>query len=380
MHFRHQPLLFLPLVAALTPRQRAEPALTALQTWYNTSSGLWDTCGWWNGANCLTVLADLAAVDDSIRPTATAVFANTFTVAPRSNPAPGRGNDTYGHVAARGRTLNGTGTGTGNGNGNGTGNVSPWLDGAYDDDAWWALAWIAAYDVTGRREYLDLAAGIFDQLSKVWPSRCGGGIYWDYTHRYVNAIANELFLSLAAHLANRVDQREYVSWAEREWAWFRDSGMINANHTVNDGLTEDCQNNGQTVWTYNQGVVLGGLAELYRATHNATYLESAAQIAKAAIAALTDSNQVLHESCERDGCGGDSTQFKGIFIRNLRLLHSVAPDKLYGQVIAASAESIWANDRDGENRMGVNWAGPLQTVDASSHSSALDALVGAIDL
>lgn len=48
----------------------------------------------------------------------------------------------------------------------------------------------------------------------------------------------------------------------------------------------------------------------------------------------------MHEPCEPSSCTGDSTQFKGIFIRNLRLLHSVAPDEEYSRVITASADSL----------------------------------------
>ena len=72
-----------------TPTSRAETALSELQTWYNESSGLWNTCGWWNGANCMTMLADLAAIDSSVLDTATYVFNNTYVVAPAVNPDPG---------------------------------------------------------------------------------------------------------------------------------------------------------------------------------------------------------------------------------------------------------------------------------------------------
>jgi len=43
----------------------------------------------------------------------------------------------------------------------------------------------------------------------------------------------------------------------------------NAENLINDDLNEDdvCQNKKGTTWTYKQGVVLGGVVELYGATH-----------------------------------------------------------------------------------------------------------------
>ncbi|KAE8154677.1 glycoside hydrolase [Aspergillus avenaceus] len=361
------PLLLASSVAADTAVSRAEAALSALQTWYNGETGMWNTCGWWNGANCMTVLAELALVDDAtwVNDTAKGVFANTYAVGPKANPYPDRHNETY-YSSASKRSVD----------------ASLWLDGSYDDDAWWALAWIAAYDVTGIQEYLDTAKGIFESLSNAWPSKCGnGGIDSDYTHVYVNAVTNELFFSVAAHLANRAsDRKYYIDWATKQWKWFNSSGLINENYTINDGLTNDCKNNGAALWSYNQGIVLGGLAELHRAAHNASDLPTAKKIAKAAIAALADDNNVIRESCEPDDCDANATQFKGIFIRNLKLLHSVAPDDAYAKVINASANSVWNNDRNAaNNQLGVVWAGPVGQIDASTHSSAMDALVAAIE-
>lgn len=119
--------------------------------------------------------------------------------------------------------------------------------------------------------------------------------------------------------------------------------------------------------------------ELNRAAPNAKYLESANKIAKAAIETLADSNMVIHDFCEPNNCEPDATQFKGIFIRNLQMLQRVSPQDIYRKVILSSANSIWANDRNDKNQLGVDWAGPFyKPADASTHSSAMGALVAAI--
>ncbi|KAF2817646.1 putative glycosyl hydrolase [Mytilinidion resinicola] len=369
-------------VSAQSAESKATTALNTLQdAWYNETSGIWDTCGWWNGANCMTMLADFAAIDKSAIPIVTHVFNNTYVVAPAVNPAPGIEKMNTNGEPHTSYPQTWPHHWPGYHGHPGQVNASAWLDGYYDDGGWWALAWIAAYDITKNQDYLQTAIGIFEGMTAGWPTNCSnGGIWWSYKHDYANAIANELFLSVAAHLANRVPNKAYyVNWAQKEWKWFQASGMINANNTVNDGLTLDCKNNGQTVWTYNQGVVLGGLVELNKAAPDSSYLPAAAKIAAAAISALTDTNGVLHDYGCEPNCAPDGTQFKGIFVRNLQALHIVAPQKAYVRVIQASANSIWRNDRDEGNMLSVDWAGPfLNPANASTHCSAMDALVAAV--
>lgn len=130
-------------------RTRARDALQTLQGWYNPNSGIWDTCGWWDGASCMNTVADLATLDPSVIDTAAYVFNNTFHVGPVSNPNPGPEHKTvYTRDNQPSTSVN----------------ASQWLDQAYDDDGWWALAWIAAYDVTSQATYLELAEGIFESL------------------------------------------------------------------------------------------------------------------------------------------------------------------------------------------------------------------------
>lgn len=125
--------------------------------------------------------------------------------------------------------------------------------------------------------------------------------------------------------------------------------------------------------------MLGGLIELNKAAPNSSFLESANRIAQAAIKELADSNMVIHDTCEPNGCEPDATQFKGVFSRNLQMLQGVSPNDIYKKVIINCADSIWKNDRNSENQLGADWAGPISTiVDASTHSSAMDALVAAL--
>jgi predicted alpha-1,6-mannanase (GH76 family) len=258
----------------------------------------------------------------------------------------------------------------------------------YDDEGWWALALIRAWDVTKETAYLNMAETIFRDMQAGTDTKCGGGIWWSKERAYKNAIANELYLSVAASLANRVpgSKDRYTQIAKDQWNWFKGSGMINGDHLINDGLriNDDgsCVNNGLNTWSYNQGVVLGGLVELSKATGDSSYLGEAVAIANAAIRLLSDSNGIIHEvdECEPN-CGNDGSQFKGIFVRNLGYLHLAAPQAAFKAAIEKNADSIWAKNRNSKNQLGISWAGPPDLgsgPNASTHSSAMDVIVAAL--
>jgi predicted alpha-1,6-mannanase (GH76 family) len=373
------PLGTLSLAAPAARSTEAELALNALQTYYNGSSGLWSTTGWWNSANCLTTVGNLAAIDSNILTTAQAVFSNTFTEAQKYNLGvlklimPTFNIETMSQPPSLASISILAAA-----------NPKGFLNDYYDDEGWWALGWIQAYDVTQNQEYLDTAVDIFDDMAKGATTSCGEQpIWWDKQKTYVNAIANELYLSVASHLANRISNNNtYLDSAQNQWTWFQESGLINAQNTINDGLTVPaCKNNNGTVWSYNQGVILGALVELSRATGDISLLDTAATIATAAIKALSDNNGILHDACEPN-CGADGAQFKGVFMRNLRLLQKEAPNDEFKKFIGANAASIWKYNRGSEatrsNLLSVVWSGPfVAPANASTQSSALDALVAA---
>lgn len=117
----------------------AVAGIDQMQTWYDASTGLWSSA-WWNSANAITMLADFQEYFPSYVDSITSqVFPTTLAQAPSFDGYTG------------------------------------FLDGFYDDELWWALAWIKVFDVTGETQYLDIASSIFEDAKSAWgTSPCGG--------------------------------------------------------------------------------------------------------------------------------------------------------------------------------------------------------------
>jgi predicted alpha-1,6-mannanase (GH76 family) len=246
----------------------------------------------------------------------------------------------------------------------------------YDDDGWYLNAWVRAYDVTGDPKYLDEARALFSVMTEAWDEVCGGGLWWNVERTYKNAITNELFLLAATRLYRREvnlgGQRDnYLDWANRAWAWFDASGMINAGNLVNDGLNGNCVNNGDTTWTYNQGVILSALVELWRSTGDREHLRRAESIAEATIGTLVHPDGVLREPSEPHLNNKDAHLFKGIFVQGLARLYdgdrASRPD--FGEFLAANADAAWHSGRDARRGVGLVWRGPPGRVTAATHIS-----------
>src|SRR5215469_4810235 len=327
----------------------AAAGAAALQRWYSPWTGRWRTTGWWNAANALTSVADYTQRT---------------------------GDRTYAWVI------------------NWTFRVARWrhphfINSFFDDNGWWALAWAKAYELTGTDRYLEASRRIFDDMVAGWDDTCGGGLWWNQDREYKNAIANELFLAAATrlHKLSAGFGTYYLDWAVRELDWFIASGMIGQNGLVNDGLTTDCRNNGKPTFSYNQGVILGGLGDLYEITGDAAYLRHGERIADAVLRGLTTPASaaepgILIDPGEADMAGrrGDGSQFKGVFVRNLFDFYRLSGRPAYRDFVLRNARSIWVNSRNAKNQFGVRWAGPFDIADASRQSSALDVLNAAVGL
>ena len=382
-------------------------------------SRIQDMGRWWNSANAITAVIGYMSVTGD-RAYLGPVVENTFTRARR----------THRPIAARSLTrplsLFDRRAYTG------------FINGFYDDEGWWALAWIDAYDLTGDEKFLTAASDIFDDMAAAWDDVWHGGIYWGkhngapdraglsavprgWTGPYKNAIANELFIAVAAGLGLRYRRRyptstqhvDFQQWAIRCWKWFSSAppqgvAMINDASLINDSPNMHGENdNSKSVWSYNQGVILAGLRDLTELTGDASYIGRAEKIADAFIThpwnAARRSGQhpgparpsesgvidgILHEhdDCNPDGTGPvhhgatpgvDSALFKGIFVRNLARLYQSVPKASYGQFIKTNARCALAH-AGGQHRFGSNWSAAPDTADFVRQTAGLDLINAAL--
>lgn len=127
--------------------------------WYNWTAGVWQKDPnhhyWWESANMMSGLASLSMLDSDYNGTYFDVYANTFLLAGSSS----------GHLNFQ--------------------------DEYYDDEGWWALAWLDVYDLCQNPAYLEMSISLFNDIHASWPTNCGGGgVYWTKARTYIASIAN----------------------------------------------------------------------------------------------------------------------------------------------------------------------------------------------
>lgn len=223
-------------------------------------------------------------------------------------------------------------------------------------------------------------------------------IWSPYVAPYKNAITNQLFIaaSVAMYLyfpgdsnpspfplmsepnqerlppAKAHDGR-YLENAIRGYRWLQDSGMKNEQGLYVDGFhirgwrggkggsngTEKCDLRDETVYTYNQGVILSGLRGLWIATGCLSYLQDGHELIRHVIMATgwhehdtaerkwrwagLGRDGVLEDGCDWSGaCSQNAQTFKGIFFHHFTAF--CAP--LGMEDVGNRGERPWLGDED----------------------------------
>ncbi|CAH1792785.1 unnamed protein product [Owenia fusiformis] len=258
---------------------------------------------------------------------------------------------------------------------------------SFDDMAWFGMSYTRIYEQLGDVDFLNTAMDIYNWTwTTGWDhtGNCSGGFYWDNTFASKQTITNVEMLVLGARLFRLKGGNDTVLWSRliETWKFIEVNNLINSStFLIADGIFDNnCSSNYAYKPTYNNGVLIGGLVELWRIINNDDLLELAHKVANATMV-LKSNNSILTEWCDFTGCDDDALMYKGLFVRNLRYLMDVSNStkrEFYNNWLQRNIDGILANNtcrkplvdckivyRDGSPFndatgpvFGTNWHGP----------------------
>lgn len=249
-----------------------------------------------------------------------------------------------------------------------------------DDQGVWGLTVMGAVErnftnpTDGTPGWLAMAQAVFNEMYSRWDSaNCGGGLRWQiFTwnsgYNYKNTISNACLFQMAARLGRYTGNNTYLDVAEKVFDWLVDVGyvVLKDEGNVYDGaeIDDNCTSITTYEWTYNHGVVLGGLAYMYNASNGSSVWEERVTQILGGATSYFFSNGIMYESaCQTSttvNCNNDQRSFKSIFSRMLGLTSVLVPstqstiDTLLTESAAAAAKSC-DGGTDGHT-CGLDWS------------------------
>jgi hypothetical protein len=217
-----------------------------------------------------------------------------------------------------------------------------------DDNAWLGLAALVHHDVTGDPRLLDLARRLFSFAVSAWSNDPGwvrpGGIRWKQAvdNRSRHTCSNAPVAELGVAIHQRTGDEDSLGWAVRIYGWVRSTlleGNLYGDKIWPDGRLDP------TIWTYNQGTMIGAGVLLAEATGERDYLEEAIATARAAHVRFSPLDLLRQDPA-----------FNAVYLRNLLLLDRAVGDPAHRAVAVGYGNAMWHQVRD--PRSGLFRQGP----------------------
>jgi len=220
-----------------------------------------------------------------------------------------------------------------------SGNVVPPAGASYyDDNEWVGIELMRVYELHHEAVALERAEQIMAFVMAGWQTNpklaCTGGIPFSNSPSNTdrNTVTDGPAAELALQLYRATGNAAYLQFAEQAYEWVRacliQPSQLYADHIRQHGVIDP------TLWSYNQGSMIGAGVLLYQVTHDGAFLFQARQTAKAALAYFT-LERLLAEN----------PFFVSVYLRNQMYLDSVTHDPPGGHLAQAYINYVWVNRR-----------------------------------
>jgi hypothetical protein len=208
----------------------------------------------------------------------------------------------------------------------------------YDDNAWLGLALVRHHDLTKNSAVLRLAQRVFAFVISGWSTNTTwlvpGGIRWKEptSNRSRNTCANGPAAELGARLHQETGDGNYLEWAIRIYDWTR-RALLNADALYADQIAPG-GNLTSTIWSYNQGSMIGAGVLIAEETGHASYVDQAVETAASYVAQRSVGDLLTQDPA-----------FNAVLFRNLLMLDGVRPDNRYRDLMTDYSRTMWLSQR-----------------------------------
>jgi hypothetical protein len=208
----------------------------------------------------------------------------------------------------------------------------------YDDNEWVGIELARLYKLHHEAVLLEKAEQIMAFVMAGWQANpklaCPGGVPFSDSPSNTdrNTVTDGPAAELGAQLFRLTGNGAYLQFAQMAYEWVRtcltQPNGLYADHIRLHGVIDP------SLWSYNQGSMIGAGVLLYQSTGNSAYLYQARQTAKAALAYFTIPRLL-----------SENPFFPAVYFRNLMYLDSISHDPPGARLAQSYVDSVWVHQR-----------------------------------
>lgn len=161
----------------------------------------------------------------------------------------------------------------------------------YDDNQWIGISSLDAYERTKKSSYLNLGKSIYDFMMNGYDSVLGGGMYWKETSKESkNTCSNGPGILVALQLYKATHDKKYLNSALKIYTWTNKQLQAPSGLYYDNISTQDGRI-AKMMLSYNTGTMLQSNIYLYECTGDKKYLETANHIADSSLSFFYGRNE-----------------------------------------------------------------------------------------
>ena len=211
----------------------------------------------------------------------------------------------------------------------------------YDDNQWIGITAMDAYSSTKNEAWLNVGKGIYKFMMTGYDTITGGGLFWEEGNKKTkNTCSNGPGIILALQLYKATNNKTYLDTALLLYNWVN-TNLKSVNGLYYDNINVNKKTTDKKLYSYNAGTMLQSSLYMYECTHDIQYLQQATVIADSSVEYFLNNKKFK-----------DDYWFSAVLLRGYQHLLKYNKDKKYIIAFKACLDEALKNNKNTNGLMG----------------------------